>query len=1093
LAVAAVALAILVPIAVFGTSPASGPVFGWGDNASRPVEVAGLKGPVAKVVTGENYSLALMADGTVSIVRSGSEQVPGLNNVIDVAVGQIHGIALKSDGTVWAWGQDTCGQLGQGAGTGVAGTRLATPKQVPGLPVSIKAIAAGRAFNLALDVGGHLWAWGDNRSGQLGNGVPAHPRGASVFSCYNRGDSGTAQPVPTPVALADEVVSFAAGGDHALALTRRGQVWSWGSNCEGQLGAPADGSPTMSPGRGLPAPVGGLPDGHVVAVAAGGENFGGHSLALSDAGRVWAWGFAEILGAGVVDGQPTSCVPVPQATFGGSNDSTGLPTSRGDGRSAPVQVLDSDGGPLAGVVAMAAGTSHTLAVKADGKLVAWGRNDRGQLGLEGNQTRYSATLVPLPAAGGAPDVELVAASRRSYAVMGDHPPSRPSPEFTGVVPVPDGFPPDPPGEVSGPIKNATDNLEGAQQTVLETIAQPHPIPPVPAAPTVGKVRRDLGLIPPGTEGPVPADPKTQGGVFVTGMDGAYWPQMGDCDPRTACFDERSFHFLRRAISYVTPGQAGARVLFTGAIVSKDPENDEFSLYRWLKDAGFVRGCPKQGYPVAPGCFEVAGTEGDYRLADEETKSPRNIDRRPFVVQAEHRWSDVNLSDFDAVMVPPYVDEPHLRDLATRRQDFTDYVNSGGGLVIYAQTADGGLRFTSNGVATGVFNGVRNGEGGSGTEILLPFLNETPLPHQSVVDPEGYGQGSTVTPEGRALGLDDKDVVNGLTYSYYPDGCGFEVFANSVEQRIIAMGTHKPIPPPEGACLGVEAPDVSVKEGDSGTVTAHFRVSLNKPRTKPLTLDYATAESSATTASAPGGGKDFEPAQGTVTFPPGETGPKDIEVTVYGDTLVEPNETFKLKFSESGGNGRSQATGTIVNDDLLVDSQDAQAKSDAAGTNSTSTTSNPPSTSAHLTTGPAVGPAPAAASAQSQAVAQVQAPGAQAQGQGQGQSQAQGQSQVQAQSHANAPQVAVMKEKQKQEQLQRVYTNNQLVPAELLATSRRPNPVLPLALMAGSVISAFGLALFRRGLSPSSQEEKVPQEGEDQSDRPLWLRRKRSQR
>jgi len=1137
LAALGAALAILIPIAVFGALPASGPVLAWGANSPQAAEVGGLAGKVTKIAAGEGtapqstHSLALLEDGTVRAWGAGSSgqlgqgaqassatpvQVDNLSQVVDIAAGQQHSLALKSDGTVWAWGAAGCGQLGAQPSVpagGVLGQVSTRPVQVLGLPPGIKAIAAGRAFNLALDTNGRLWAWGDNRSGQLGNGVPAHPRPPDfiVFGCYARGDTGTAQLAPTPVALADEVVSFDAGSDHVLALTKRGQVWSWGSDCEGQLGNPVPGAPTPALGRGAPAPVGGLPDGHVVAVAAGGADFGGHSLALTDDGQVFSWGLAELLGAGAQDTQPTTCVNVD------------YPMSRGGGHSAPVQVQKGDGSSLTDVVALAAGADHSLAVTADGGLVSWGRNSRGQLGVEGAEARTSAVPVALATTGGAPFVAMAAAGRQSLAVMGNQPPARPSPEFTGTVPLPSDFPPDVTGDINKPLEDINDAVEETQQTVLDALEKPVPAaedaaeeaqhiepPSIPATERVAVPR---------IEPPVPG---TGGGVFVMGysdMEDETWGHPCSVQPpQTTCNTAGARYLLRRAVSYVTPGKSAPRLLLVSG--SHAP------IYADIRGAGFARGCPADpGLPVAfPGCFDVTMASGDLLRAESFCRpappptrggppgpSPCHPDWRP-----DNDVSKVDFNDYDGIVVGsimPFWPDSAGRVLGLqRRQQLIDYVNSGHGLVMFGQ-ANG---YQSNpppgdegdtGHPAGMECRFESGPDANGREYCragvyqyLPFLNDPEYSEEFVklLSPTDF---LSVAEAGKQLGLADEDVneYRQRPDTWFSESCGFDVFLTDKFQRISAMGTHKKIPD-ETKCSGVSADPASVVEGNAGTRPLTFEIKLNSVRSPDAVgsiqettqkVHFRTVDGSATKAD-----NDYIPTEGTLEFntQPGsaEGGPQSVTVQVVGDTAVETDETINLHLTGEGVSEFEQTiVGTIVNDDGLPTDGQAGKQEGVPPPNAQGGQNNLLGQPGGPVSAAVPGSVPAPASAQAQAVAQVQAPGAQAQAQSQ--SQAQGQSQVQAQSHANAPQVAVMKEKQKQEQLQRAYTNNQLVPAELLATSRRPNPVMPLVIMAGSVISALGLALFRRGLSPSSQEEKVPQEGEDQSDRPLWLRRKRSQR
>ncbi len=338
--------------AVQDATNVSGTVSAWGGNfvgdlgngtntnSNTPVEVSGLSG-VTAIAGGEEHSLALKGDGTVwawgdngtgelgantfgSSFSNTPLQVLGPGGVGDlagvtaIAGGDLWSLALKSDGTVWAWGWNVYGQLGNGTNT-----TSNTPVQVSGLS-GVTAIAAGN-HGLALKSDGTVWAWGDNSFGELGNGT------------------NTTSNTPVQVLGLSGVTAIAAGVRHSLALKSDGTIWAWGANSSGQLG---NGTNTNS---NTPLQVSGLSG--VTAIAGANAN---NTYALKSDGTVWAWGdnFFGELGNG---------------TFTPSN--------------TPAQVVGTGAvGYLSGVTVIASGSFLGLALKSDGTVWAWGLNESGQLG-----------------------------------------------------------------------------------------------------------------------------------------------------------------------------------------------------------------------------------------------------------------------------------------------------------------------------------------------------------------------------------------------------------------------------------------------------------------------------------------------------------------------------------------------------------------------------------------------------------------------------------------------------------------------------------------------------------------------------------------
>lgn len=320
------------------------------DNSS-PLLVSGLTGIIAVSAGGdqlEAHSLALKSNGTVwawgsnlygglgngSTTNSTAPvQVLVLNNVKAISAGGWHSVALRSDSTVWSWGWNGDGQLGDGT---LVDKLVAA--QIPGLDHVI-AIAAGTYHVLALKDDGTVWAWGDNVSGQIGNSTT------------------TDQLTPVQVSGLTNVVKIAAGRFFSLAVKNDGTVWTWGENLYGQLG---NGTTTDSP---VPVQVNGL-TGVTSATCATGAF---HCLAEKNDGTVWAWG---------------------RNTYGNLGDNTVTHSS------IPVQMLG-----ISDVAGMACGTNFSLVYKDDGTFWGCGRNASGQLGdgtvLQHNVLTQSNLMCPM--------------------------------------------------------------------------------------------------------------------------------------------------------------------------------------------------------------------------------------------------------------------------------------------------------------------------------------------------------------------------------------------------------------------------------------------------------------------------------------------------------------------------------------------------------------------------------------------------------------------------------------------------------------------------------------------------------------------------
>lgn len=358
---------------------AAGNIWSWGANyagqlgnrttepSARAAAVLGLSGATA-VSAGTGQSLALKADGTVwawgqnALGYSGADMIPipvlctpgypltanvtapvqvaGLDRVVQIAAGFLYVAALREDGTVWTWGSNSSGQLG----TGATADHVCLPTRVAGLS-GITAIAAGGSHALALKNDGTVWSWGENTTGNLGNG------------------SLIASNVPLRVAGLAGIRSISAS-DHSVALDSAGNVWSWGSNSTGQVGNDRTQENCATVNIGYyslacvksPVRVEGLPATEKIVAGSG------VTYAIDREGVVWGWGNSNQIGTT----QSTSTCSMVRVTW-------------------PCIRFPLTQPQLAGFSSIVAGvtSNHALSVKKDGFLWGWGSNIDGQLGNGG--------------------------------------------------------------------------------------------------------------------------------------------------------------------------------------------------------------------------------------------------------------------------------------------------------------------------------------------------------------------------------------------------------------------------------------------------------------------------------------------------------------------------------------------------------------------------------------------------------------------------------------------------------------------------------------------------------------------------------------
>ena len=313
-----------------------------------------LTGCWQKVSSGYIHSVGLKTDGTLwawgnnsygqlGIGSAGSKSTPTqigtANDWQKIATGNYHSIALKTNGTIWTWGRNDYGQIGDG--TSVDRT---TPVQL-GNATDWVSVASGDNYIMALKSNGTLWAWGSNLRGQLGDGTTVN------------------KSFPIQIGTATNWQTIAPASQHTLAIKTDGTLWGWGYNTSGQLGS---GTSTIS--NPVPAQIGTATNWKSVA---GGVS---HSLGVKTDGTLWTWGdnYYGQLGSGIL-----------------SNSYT------------PAQI-----GTATDWRSVAANYDYSsFAIKTDNTLWAWGKNDSGQLGEGTGINRKIPTLI-----GSATDRQSVAAN-----------------------------------------------------------------------------------------------------------------------------------------------------------------------------------------------------------------------------------------------------------------------------------------------------------------------------------------------------------------------------------------------------------------------------------------------------------------------------------------------------------------------------------------------------------------------------------------------------------------------------------------------------------------------------------------------------------
>ncbi len=291
-----------------------------------------------------------------------------------ISSGDYHNVGIKSDGTLWTWGVNYYGQLGNGNTSDTI-----SPIQI-GTETNWQSVSAGGYSTFAIKTDGSLWAWGYNNFGQLGDGT-----------LINR-------TIPTRIGTATNWQVVESSGNHTLAIKTNGTLWAWGNNNLGQLG---DGTGVN---KVVPTQVGTSTNWQKLAL---GDL---HSLAIKTNGTLWAWGFNGTgqLGIGAISNGSFIPLQVDSATdwqqiaagsdFSLAKKVNGIVYSwgindfgqLGDGTTTiklvPTAVFDQ-------IQNIGAGNYHTLVTTTNGRLYAWGRNGDGQLGDGTSIDKHTPTLI----------------------------------------------------------------------------------------------------------------------------------------------------------------------------------------------------------------------------------------------------------------------------------------------------------------------------------------------------------------------------------------------------------------------------------------------------------------------------------------------------------------------------------------------------------------------------------------------------------------------------------------------------------------------------------------------------------------------------
>lgn len=282
-----------------------------------------------------------LGNGTIIDKSSPVKAAGSFTDWIQVSAGYTHSFGIRADGTLYSWGANNQGRLGQNTAATVS---TSSPVLVAGGFTNWIQASAGFSHSLGIRANGELYSWGNNGQGELGQNI------------------ATAVSRSSPVLVAGGFTNWiqaSAGGVHSLGLRATGQLYAWGANGSGRVGDNT-GIPKSSP----VLVAGGFTD--WIQASAGYT----HNLGIRANGTLYAWG-------------------------GNAVGQLGQNTAADGGRSSPVLVV---GGFTDWISASVSSTDtiitpHSLGVRSNGTLYAWGDNGSGRLGVNDSSNRSSPVLV----------------------------------------------------------------------------------------------------------------------------------------------------------------------------------------------------------------------------------------------------------------------------------------------------------------------------------------------------------------------------------------------------------------------------------------------------------------------------------------------------------------------------------------------------------------------------------------------------------------------------------------------------------------------------------------------------------------------------